>query len=389
MHRLSGTGDAALIKRINTAIVLECIRNESPLSRTRISERTGLNKATVSSLVSDLIAGGLVTEIGTGQSSGGRKPVMLLFNAGAGYAIGIDVGVNYIRGLLTDLAGAPAVQRETTIRERSPEEVLPVLYDVISALIAEAPPSRYGIVGIGIGVSGIVDGEGTILFAPNLEWRNVPLCKLIEDRFQLPCIIDNEANAGAAGELRYGAGRGFADQIYVSVGIGIGTGIVINRELYRGKSGFSGELGHMSIAVKGRKCSCGNYGCWELYASEKALLEHGEPYASFEGVTAAAEDGDAQAVRLLKTIGSYLGTGIANIIAVFNPEAVILGNRICIAERFVRAAIEREIERRAQPYHREGTRLLFAELGGLSAVRGAAGYAISRFFDNINGAAAG
>ncbi|REK52182.1 MAG: ROK family protein [Thermobacillus sp.] len=389
MHRLSGTGDSALIRRINTAIVLECIRNESPLSRARISERTGLNKATVSSLVSNLIAGGLVSEIGTGESSGGRKPVMLLFNAGAGHAVGIDVGVNYIRGLLTDLAGTPVARRETKIARRSPEDVLPLLHDVIRGLIGDAPASRYGVVGIGIGVSGIVDDGGTILFAPNLNWRNVPLRRLVEERFNLPCVIDNEANAGAAGELRYGAGRGFADQIYVSVGIGIGTGIIINRELYRGKSGFSGELGHMSIAMDGRQCSCGNLGCWELYASEKALIEHGEPYASFEAACAAAESGDGQAVRLLETIGAYLGTGIANIVNVFNPEAVILGNRICIAERFVRGAVEREIERRTQTYNREGMRLLFAELGEHSAVRGAAGYAISRFFDSLNGQGAG
>jgi predicted NBD/HSP70 family sugar kinase len=389
MHRLSGTGDSALIRRINTAIVLECVRNESPLSRARISERTGLNKATVSSLVAHLIEAGLVSEIGTGESSGGRKPVMLLFNAGAGYAVGIDVGVNYIRGLLTDLAGEPVARRETKIARRSPDEVLPVLYDVIGGLIASAPPSRYGIVGIGIGVSGIVDDGGTILFAPNLEWRNVPLGRLVEERFRLTCVIDNEANAGAAGELRYGAGRGVSDQIYVSVGIGIGTGIIINRELYRGKSGFSGELGHMSIEANGRRCSCGNLGCWELYASEKSLLEHGEPYASFEAAAAAAGRGDQQAARLLETIGGYLGIGIANIVNVFNPEAVILGNRICIAEPFVRGAIEREIERRTQVYHRDGMRLLFAELGEHSAVRGAAGYAISRFFDSLNGQASG
>ena len=182
MHRLSGTGDSALIRRINTAIVLECIRNESPLSRARISERTGLNKATVSSLVSNLIAGGLVSEIGTGESSGGRKPVMLLFNAGAGYAVGIDVGVNYIRGLLTDLAGTPVARRETKIARRSPEDVLPLLHDVIRGLIGDAPASRYGVVGIGIGVSGIVDDGGTILFAPNLNWRNVPLRRLVEEQ---------------------------------------------------------------------------------------------------------------------------------------------------------------------------------------------------------------
>lgn len=389
MHRMSGTGDAALIKRINTAIVLDCVRDDSPISRARISERTGLNKATVSNLVADLIAAGLVSESGMGESSGGRKPVMLLFERTAGFAIGIDLGVNYIRGVLTDLHGEPVASREIRVKKRSVEDVLPHLYTCIEQLIAEAPDSRYGVVGIGIGVPGIVDEDGHMLFAPNLEWRDVPLRSIVEARFDLPCTIDNEANAGASGEQRYGAGRGIAQQIYVSVGIGIGTGIIINKELYKGTTGFSGELGHLSIALDGRDCSCGNKGCWELYASERALLEQAEPlgYGSIEAVADAAASGDAAARGLLRQLGEYLGIGVANIVNVFNPEAVIIGNRISIAERYIRESLTEAVERRTLPYHRGGMRLMFAELGEQSAVRGAASYAIGRFFDKIKGGA--
>jgi len=387
MHK--PTGDAALIKKINTAIVLECVLTHAPLSRAQISERTGLNKATVSSLVQDLIASNLVREIGMGESSGGRKPVMLLFNEQAGYAVGIDLGVGYLRGVLTDLQGGVVREAECTFKSRSASDVVPLLHDCIAELIASAPPSPYGIVGIGIGVPGIVDSDGSMLFAPNLEWKHVPLRSIVAERFGLPVTIDNEANAGAQGEQRYGVGIGIANQIYVSVGIGIGTGITIDKSLYKGTNGFSGELGHLSIALDGKACRCGNRGCWELYASENALLQQAAPLGldTVDAVVEAAHAGNAEAARLLRSIGEYLGIGIANIVNVFNPEAVIIGNSMRAAEAFIDEPLRATVEQRTLSQHLSGMRLLYAELGKQSAVRGAAYYAISQFLDKTKGGA--
>jgi len=387
MHK--PTGDAALIKKINTAIVLECVLTHAPLSRAQISERTGLNKATVSSLVQDLIAGDLVREIGMGESSGGRKPVMLLFNEQAGYAVGIDLGVGYLRGVLTDLQGGVVRVAEYTFKSRSTADVIPLLHECIAELIAFAPPSPYGVVGIGIGVPGIVDSDGSMLFAPNLEWKHVPLRTIVAERFRLPVTIDNEANAGAQGEQRYGAGIGIANQIYVSVGIGIGTGITIDKALYKGTNGFSGELGHLSIALDGKACRCGNRGCWELYASENALLQQAAPLGldTVEAVVEAAHAGNSDAAQLLRSIGEYLGIGIANIVNVFNPEAVIIGNSMRAAEAFIDEPLRATIAQRTLSQHLSGMRLLYAELGKQSAVRGAAYYAISQFLDKTKGGA--
>jgi len=381
------TGDTALIKQINTALVLDAVIKQAPLSRAAISERTGLNKATVSSLVQDLMDRHLVIEIGTGESSGGRKPVMLLFNSTAGYALGIDLGVNYIRGVLTDLAGEITAEAERTLESTVLDAVLPELYSCIEELTALAPASDYGIVGIGLGVPGIVDGAGTMLLAPNLEWEQVELGRLLEERYQLPVIIDNEANAGAKGEQRYGAGRGIANQIYVSVGIGIGTGIILNKELYKGASGFSGELGHLSIDLEGRQCRCGNRGCWELYASENALLaqaaELGLGYTRLSALLQAADEGHEDAISLFAGIGRYIGIGIANIMNVFNPDVVLIGNRISRARRWIEPSLTETVNNRALPYHRRNARILFAELGEQSAVRGAAYFAISAFLHKI------
>lgn len=379
------TGDLALIKKMNTSIVLEAIIKHAPLSRAQISELTGLNKATVSSLVQDLIDSNLVLENGPGESSGGRKPVMLLFNGTAGYAVGIDLGVNYIRGVLSDLEGNVISELQRSLKRHDPDFALEQLASCIQELMSKAPDSAYGVVGIGVGVPGIVDDHGSILFAPNLKWHQVKLQRLLEERFGLPVTIDNEANAGAQGEQKYGAGRGIRNQIYVSVGIGIGTGIILNKELYKGASGFSGELGHLSIEYNGKPCSCGNQGCWELYASENALLERAASlgFDSLEDLLASAEDGNEQVRELISSIGDYLGAGIANIVNVFNPDVVIIGNRMSRAKTWLELSVQAAVDRRTLSYHRERLLILFAELQDQSAVRGAAYYAISKFFTKI------
>lgn len=377
------TGDLALVKKMNSYIVLDHIRKHSPVSRARISELTGLNKATVSSLVNELIEHDLVLEIGPGESSGGRKPVLLLFNEKAGYAIGIDLGVNYIRGILTDLNGNIASESYERLQERQQELAFDKLISHIDKLISLAPNSTYGIVGIGVGAPGIVDQSGTILFAPNMNWREVPLQRMLSDRYKLPVIIDNEANAGAQGEQKYGAGQGIRNLIYLSVGYGIGSGMILDKELYRGTSGFSGELGHLSISFDGKQCTCGNVGCWELYASEKALLAEAGAlgYEGLDELIAAAEQNNVEVLKLFEKIGYFLGIGIANIINTLNPDSVMIGNRMSRAAQWILPSLEQTVRTRALSFHSEQLQILFAQLQEHSAVRGAASYAINTFFE--------
>ncbi|WP_201755276.1 ROK family transcriptional regulator [Paenibacillus glycinis] len=384
------TGDLSLVKKMNTAIVLDAVLRHAPLSRAQISERTGLNKATVSSLVQDLIDSHLVLDLGPGESSGGRKPNLLQFRSRSGHAVGIDLGVNYIRGILTDLEGCVVAERRIALKAHDAKSVIPQLLACIEALRGEIPPCPYGMVGIGIGVPGLVNEDGTILFAPNLSWTEVPLRAIAEERFGVPVTIDNEANAGAQGEQRYGAGRGIANQIYVSAGIGIGTGMILNKELYKGSGGFSGELGHLSIHADGKPCRCGNRGCWELYASENALLEQAEPlgFHDLDGLLEAAGQGREDVVALFERIGEALGVGIANIVNVFNPDVVIIGNEMRRAEAWIGGAVQRTVAARALAHHQRKLKVLFAEQGEKSAVRGAAYYAISSFLAKMKGSGA-
>jgi len=379
------TGNPHLIKKINKSLVLDMIKSQGPLSRADVAQRSGLNKGTVSSLVKELINEELVYEIGQGESSGGRRPVLLLFNEKAGYSIGIDLGVHYILGVLTDLQGNVVQEKRVTFHNKEYQAVLALIKETIHDLLSHMPDSRYGLIGIGIGVPGIVDKAGTVLFAPNLSWKNAPLKNEIETAFHVPVIIDNEANAGAYGEKRLGAGQEFRNIIYVSAGIGIGVGLILNGELYRGTNGFSGESGHMTIEVDGPPCRCGSIGCWELYASEQALLEGAqslfatEETVSLETLLDLAEKQHQEVVQLFHRIGRYLGIGINNLINTFNPEQVIIGNRLSMAKRWLAPAIQQVIDQRTLPFHRANVAIQFSKLSIYSTALGISFFAIEDF----------
>ena len=304
---LKQTWNQHVVKKGNKTIVLDTIKKNSPISRATIATQTGLNKGTVSSLVSDLIDDHLIYESGPGESSGGRRPVMLLFNEVAGYSIGIDIGVNYLLGVLTDLNGNIFQEKITTFNKLSYKEIEHKLFETIDYLNDAAPKSPYGVIGIGVGVPGTVDKNDNILLAPNLDWENINLKVVLESRYNLPTIIENEANAGAYGEKKLGVGKNFTNIVYVSAGIGIGVGLILNGSLYKGNNGFSGELGHMTIDVNGTTCRCGNEGCWELYASEQALINRAEQLGitlptneefALSNLLILAENGNQDAISL-------------------------------------------------------------------------------------------
>lgn len=380
------TGNQQLVKQINKTLVLEKVMNEAPISRAYIAKQLGLNKGTVSSLVSELIDEHLVFETGPGESSGGRRPVMLTFNKDAGYAIGVDLGVNYILSILTDLKGNVVREIYQHITNTEYENVFSIIKKSINDLIESAPDSPYGIIGIGIGVPGIVNNQGEILIAPNLHWENVQLKEQIEKTFNLPVVIENEANAGAYGEKLFGAGKDFNNMIYVSAGIGIGVGIIIDGELYTGNNGYSGEMGHTIIMVDGKKCSCGSVGCWELYASEKALLEHvkekhiiNSECLTIEMLIEEAEAGNDAIIEVFKEIGKYLSVGINNIIKTFNPQQVIIGNRLAMLQKWIEVPIQEFIQKHCKQFLQEDLSVEFSALKKHSVPVGVSALSIEHF----------
>ncbi|MBT2661699.1 ROK family transcriptional regulator [Bacillus sp. ISL-45] len=374
------TWNQHVVKKNNKALVLSLIIEKETISRADIANVTGLNKTTVSSLVTELLEDELIYESGPGISSGGRRPVILHFNRNTGYAIGVDIGVNYVLAVLTDLKGKIIVEKSQNVNRTSYSSIISTVQTMIQSLMDEMPNSRYGIVGIGVGVPGIVNKEGSVLLAPNLGWTNIQLKEDLERIFNVSIIIENEANAGAVGEQQFGAGQDYQNILYVSAGIGIGVGIILNKELYQGKSGFSGEMGHMIIELNGKRCNCGSRGCWEAYASENALLEMaGENIDSLESLIEHAKNGEKSAIELFEKIGQYLGFGINNIINTFNPDQVIIGNRLALLREWIEEPILTTIENHTLAYHQKEMQLEFSKLGKYSTALGVSAFVVDHF----------
>lgn len=358
--------DQNFVKKINQKLLLNEILHHAPISRAKLSERTGLNKSTVSSQVSTLMKEHLVYEIGQGESSGGRRPVLLMFNKRAGYSIGIDVGVDYVNGILTDLEGSIIHDEQLKLPSSTPDVTVRILIELIQQLRSNIPSSPYGLIGIGICIPGLVDADEQIVFTPHSKWKNVDLKTSLQDTFQVPVFIENEANAGAYGEKIFGAAKHYDHLIYASIGTGIGIGIIINHHLYRGTNGFSGEMGHMTIDFNGPTCSCGNRGCWELYASEKALFQSlqtdGQPF-TYQDIERLAKLNDMKTLNALRNFGFYIGVGLTNVLHTFNPQAVILRNKVIESEQAVLSVIQDEVSSRMDAQFSSRVELLPSSLG--------------------------
>lgn len=381
------TWNQYVVKQENKTLVLTTIMNHTPISRANVAKITGLNKGTVSSLVSELIDEELVKETGPGKSSGGRRPVMLLFNGEAGYSVSIELGVGYILGVVSNLKGEIISEKNIPLKITHFQTVFPIMINLIKELMKEVPKCRYGVIGIGVGVPAVVSQQGRILLAPNLNWKNIELKKELAAIFDLPVAVENEANAGAYGEMRYGSSQDSKHTIYTSFGIGIGVGMILDGKLYRGLNGLAGELGHMTIVKDGKACRCGNVGCWERYASEQALIDEGidrgfiseTEEKPFNHLVKLASDGHMEVIELFEKIGTYIAIGLTNCINIFNPEHVIVGNTLIQAKEWIYPIIENYIAKHAIGFHQNKLKVDSAKLGAYSTVSGMVAFTVEKF----------
>jgi len=330
-----------LIKEINRNIVLNLIKSRGPISRTDIARLSGLSLATVSGIAADFIESGLVHEMGEGESTGGRRPVLLRLNYGAGFVVGVKLMEQAITSALTDLDAKVLYHRVTSLQaQHDVQAVQEVIIAAVEATIAESGMERRRVLGIGIGMAGVVDGQaGFCRYSPFFGWRDVEVARPIADHFGLPVYLENDVNTLTIAEQWFGYGHGVDHFVVVTVGRGIGAGIVVNGQFYRGAIGGAGEFGHITLAGDGPPCDCGKRGCLEALASDPAVvrqaraaialgertaLAEAEPL-TLESIVAAAEAGDKLARRLLADAGRWLGIGIATLVNILNPQLVIVG----------------------------------------------------------------
>jgi glucokinase len=310
-------------------------------------------------------------------------------------AIGIDIGGTKVAGGLVDVDGnvTHRARRDTPHSSKSPSVVEGTIVEVVDELMQLAGPQ--GVAAVGIGAAGFVGADrATVVFAPHLSWRHEPLRHALEKRVARPISVDNDANAAAWAEWKFGAARGESHVMMITLGTGIGGGILTNGQLQRGRFGIAGEFGHMQVVPAGHRCECGNRGCWEQYASGNALvrearslLSANSPMASdllarVDGVvgnltgpviTEAARDGDPTARELLSEIGNWLGVGIANLAAAFDPGIFVIGGGVSAAGELLLATARDTFKRQLTGRgYRPEARIVVAQLGNDAGLIGAA-----------------
>ena len=377
------------------SMLLRLIRAAQPITRTDIADRLKIDKSTVTEVVRPLIDRGILRETVLETGTPGRRPRALSFGAEGDYFVGVNLGVRHTQVGVTSLSGEISHDDEFET-PTSATRALQVVRGKISDIVRERPDMTLQMVGVS--VPGMADAASReLVYAPNLNWRNVPIAETIQQVVKAGVVVENDSTAAAMFESRMKIGEtadGSASNfILIRSGTGIGVGLVIGGEVYRGTGagrGVAGEFGHMTIVAGGKPCVCGNRGCWERYASASSAsslyfgdrpLRPGETLPRFVDIVSKAENGDIRSRRTLEKIGDYLGIGIANVIMGTGVPRVIISGRLVYAWQFIaeplNAAVRRSIVGKVEGWSVEAGSPTGSALGGALEV------AVEGFLSNV------
>jgi predicted NBD/HSP70 family sugar kinase len=319
-----------LMRDLNTNLVVNLIKTSGSISRAELARQTQLSPATISGIVGRLVRIRIVSEAAVGPSKLGRPPVLLRLNDRAGYVMGIKVKEEGLTTVITDLGARVIYSRESDAAlVGDPGAAIVAIGEAVRQALRESRVPRKSVLGVGIGLGGVTDAsQGICRYSHILNWRDVPLRDPLRERLKMPVWVDNDVNCLAVAEKWFGAGVGLKHFLTVTVGRGIGLGIVVNGEIFRGALGGAGEFGHLIVSPDGPRCQCGRSGCLEAMVSEPALrtragLLLGRPITSEQLVT-LTEAGDPAIRTVLQEGGRQLGLALANLVTLLNPERLIV-----------------------------------------------------------------
>ena len=386
-------GNRDLIRAINRSAVLNMIKAYGPISRKEIAHRSGLSAATVTGITADLMAEGLVFEKAQGDSHKGRPPILLALNPRGGYVVGLKLTESHVIGALTDLEATILAKRTVQLAGHGQNDAVEALAEAVRALLADGRIRRSQLLGVGVGLAGTVDAErGVLRQSPHFGWRNVPLGEMLQRRVRVPVWIDNDVNTLTLAEKWFGEGHGIDDFLTVTVGRGVGMGIVVNGQVYRGMRGGAGEFGHTVIEPDGPPCDCGKRGCLEAFVADPALLRlaaqavaRGEippPIDRVDDLLARAEAGNPAARAIFARAGEILGRGIANLVNLFNPQRIIISGEGVRAGDWLFRPMRSTIAREVMPGLADMTEIRIDTWGDDAWARGAASLVLRELFES-------
>ncbi|MGI5446043.1 ROK family transcriptional regulator [Streptomyces sp. CA-243310] len=380
-------GSQSSLHRANLERVVRAVRLAGSLTQAEIARTTGLSAATVSNIVRELKEAGTV-EV-TDTSAGGRRARSVSLSGDAGIVIGVDFGHTHLRVAVGNLAHQVlAEESEPLDVDASWVEGFDRAEALVGRLIEGIGVGRDKVIGVGLGVPGPIDVESGTLGSTAIlpGWAGINPRQELSRRLGVPVYVDNDANLGALGELVWGSGRGVKDLAYIKVASGVGAGLVINGQIYRGPGGTAGEIGHITLDESGPVCRCGNRGCLETFAAARYVLPllqgtHG-PELTMERVVELAREGDPGCRRVITDVGRHIGSGVASLCNLLNPSRVVLGGSLADAGELVLAPIRESVGRYAIPSAARQLSVLTGSLGGRAEVLGALALVLSEMGDS-------
>ncbi|MDT4913335.1 MAG: hypothetical protein QOC66_2463 [Pseudonocardiales bacterium] len=382
------------LRRLGRLRTLQALTEAGELSRTDLMHRTGLSRATVSSVVYDLIGEGLVCEHAApnGGVKLGRPPVTLSLEPGAGYAFGVDIGHDHVRTILSDLVGAVIWDRSIDIDvDDSAADTITAAVSSIGDALRDTDTPRSGVLGIGVGIACPVERRTGQLRAEGImpSWVGRKPGDEFASRTELRVQVINDANACVLAERRYGAAQIWDDVVYVRLSAGIGAGIVCDGQMLLGHDGLAGELGHVTVEPNGTVCRCGNRGCLETVASPTAVAallsrSWGRKVTSAE-LAVLIKQGDRGAVRAVEDAGEAVGRALASTVMTLNPRLILVGGELAAAGELLLDPMRRALRRNTVGSHNRQLEIGTSALDDTAAVRGAAALVLADAPQQLSG----
>ncbi len=361
MQRVSDKkADQMTVRRLNMSAILKLLRERGTLARADLAKELGMTRNTASNIVTDLLQAGLVVETEFRRAGAGRPGLLLELAPNGGFAIGAEIDINRIIVVAADFKGKVLWESSAKISPKQPQSKnIATAEQLVQDALNWGQSEGLNPLGIGLGLAGLVDAEnGSLTYAPTLDWKDVPFNSMWETKFNIPVYLDNEANTAALGFQAYSDQSKARNLAYLSIGVGMAAGLMLEEHLFHGSSGFAGQAGHMKIRTDGEPCNCGDQGCWVTEVCLPALARKtGKENIDLSEVVQEVRNGDADLQEVIDEIAEMLGLGIANLVNLFNLDSVILGGAMRPLLPFMLEKTRATVDQRALPQPRANVRI--------------------------------